>query len=355
MDSFLDSFLKLQAGLPAQFPLEFARVDGVSQVVARTVGDVRNQFLRCPFGIAQQPVHGSDDDPYQVDVLPFVETSDVVRVGDLALVEDYVDGPCMVLDVQPVADIFPAAVHRQRSSAADVVDEKRDQLLRKLIRTVVVRAVGHQRRHAVCVVVGPYEVVGRGFRGRVGAVRIVLRLFGEELLAERTSAALPARGIACRAGKLQRAVHLVGGDMVEQLPVPLSVPVLPRRFEQRQRAHDVRTRESERIPDRAVHVALGCEVDHPVDAVLPEQFTHRLEVADVAPDESVVRPLLDVPQVGKVASIGQLVEVDDPVIGVFGHEKTDHMRADEARAARDEDSALHSDWIIRRVVSGSRS
>ena len=44
MDSFLDSFLKLQAGLPAQFPLEFARVDGVSQVVARTVGDVRNQF-----------------------------------------------------------------------------------------------------------------------------------------------------------------------------------------------------------------------------------------------------------------------------------------------------------------------
>ena len=179
MDSFLDSFLELQAGLPAQFPLEFARVDGVSQVVACAVGDIRDELLRRPLGVAQQPVHRPYDHPYQVDVLPFVEAPDVVRVGDLAPVEDHVDGPCMILDVQPVAHVLPAAVHGQRLLVADVVDEQRDELLRKLVGPVVVRAVGHQRRHAVCVVVGPYEVVGRGFRGRVGAVRIVLRLFGE--------------------------------------------------------------------------------------------------------------------------------------------------------------------------------
>ena len=159
MDSFLDSFLELQAGLPAQFALEFARVDGVPHIVPRAVCDIRDEFLRRPLGVAQQPVHRPDDHPYQVDVLPFVEAPDVVRVGDLAPVEDHVDGPCMVLDVQPVADIFPAAVHRQRSSAADVVDEKRDQLLRKLIRTVVVRAVGYDSRHPVCVVEGAHEVV----------------------------------------------------------------------------------------------------------------------------------------------------------------------------------------------------
>ena len=259
--------------------------------------------------------------------------------------EDHVDGPCVVLDVEPVADVLPAAVHRKRPSAADVVDEQRNQLLRELVRTVVVRAVRHQRRHAVRVVVGPHEVVRRSLRRRVGAVRVVLRLLGEELLPERTAAALAARRGPRGAGQLQRAVHLVGRDVVEQLACPITVPVLPRSFEQRQRTHDVRTRESERIPDRAVHVALGCEVDHPVDAVLPEQFTHRFEVADVAPDESVVRPLLDVSQVGEVARIGQLVEVDDPVIGVFGHEKTDHMRADEARTARDEDSAFQFHYL----------
>ena len=354
-DGLFDPLFELQAGLPAQLVFEFARVDGVSQVVTRAVGDIRDQLFRSAFGIAQQPVHGFDDHPYQVDVLPFVETPDVVRVGDLALVEDHVDGPCVVLDVEPVADVLPAAVHGQRPSVADVVDEQRNQLLRELVGPVVVRAVRNQRRHAVRVVVGPHEVVRRSLRRRVGAVRVVLRLLGEELLAERTAAALAARRVPRGAGQLQRTVHFVGRDVVEQLARPIAVPMLPRSFEQRQRTHDVRTREGKRIPDRAVHVALGCEVDHPVDAVLPEQFTHRLEVADVAPDESVVRPLLDVSKVGEVASIGQLVEVDDPVIGVFGHEKTDHMRADEARAARDEDSALHSDWIIRRVVSGSRS
>ena len=160
-----DPLFKLQAGLPAQFALEFARVDGVPQIVACAVCDIRDELLRRPFGVAQQPVHRPDDHPYQVDVLPFVETSDVVRVGDLALVEDYVDGPCMVLDVQPVADIFPAAVHRQRPSVADIVDEQRDELLRELVGPVVVRTVGHQGRHAVGVVIGPDEVVARGFGG----------------------------------------------------------------------------------------------------------------------------------------------------------------------------------------------
>lgn len=97
-------------------------------------------------------------------------------------------------------------------------------------------------------------------------------------------------------------------------------------------------------------MAFGREVDDPVDAVLPEQFTHRLEVADVAPDESVVRPLLDVSQVGEVARIGQLVEVHDPVIGVFGHEKTNHMRADEARAARNQDGAFHGLFSVSRFM-----
>ena len=101
-DRLFDPLLELQAGLPAQLVFEFARVDGVSQVVARAVGDIRDQLFRSAFGIAQQPVHGFDDHPYQVDVLPFVETPDVVRVGDLALVEDHVDGPCVVLDVEPV-------------------------------------------------------------------------------------------------------------------------------------------------------------------------------------------------------------------------------------------------------------
>ena len=120
-DSFFDSFLELQAWLPSQFALELARVDGVPQIVACAVGDVRDKLLRRPLGVAQQPVHRPYDDPYQVDVLPLVEAPDVVRVGDLAPVEDHVDGPRVVFHVQPVAHVLPAAVHRQRPSVADML------------------------------------------------------------------------------------------------------------------------------------------------------------------------------------------------------------------------------------------
>ena len=39
------------------------------------------------------------------------------------------------------------------------VDEERYQLFRELIRTIVIRAVGYDSRHAVGVMVGTYEVV----------------------------------------------------------------------------------------------------------------------------------------------------------------------------------------------------
>ena len=348
-DSFFDSFLELQAWLPSQFALELARVDGVPQIVACAVGDVRDKLLRRPLGVAQQPVHRPYDDPYQVDVLPFVEAPDVVRVGDFALVEDHVDGPCVVLDVEPVADVLPAAVHRQRPSVADIVDEQRDELLRELVGPVVVRTVGHQRRHPVRVVVSSHEVVGRGFRSRVGAVRRVLRLFGEELLAEGPAAALPARSISLGTCQLQRPVHLVGGDVVEQFALPLAVPVFPCRLEQRERAQDVRPREGERIPDRAVDMAFGRKVDDPVDVILPEQRPQHIQVADVTLLEHVVRGILDVPQVGKVPRVGQFVQVHDPVIRVFRHEQAYYVRADKARSARNQDGAFWCHYLVSYI------
>ena len=255
----------------------------------------------------------------------------------------------MILDVQPVAHVLPAAVHGQRLLVADVVDEKRDQLLRELVGPVVVRAVGHQRRHPVRVVVGSHEVVGRGFRGRVGAVRRVLRLFGEELLAEGPAAALPARSISLGTCQLQRPVHLVGGDVVEQFALPLSVPVFPCRLEQRERTQDVRTREGERIPDRAVDMAFGRKVDDPVDVILPEQRPQHIQVADVTLLEHVVRGILDVPQVGKVPRIGQFVQVHDPVIRVFRHEQAYYARADKARAARNQDGAFWCHYLVSYI------
>ena len=158
-DGLLDAFLELEGGLPAELALELARVDGVAHVVTQAVGHIGDEVERLTFGVAEQAVDGLDDDLDEVDVLPLVEAADVVGLGYFAAVEDEVDGTGVVLDEEPVAHVLALAVDRQRLAVADVVDEQRYQLLGELVGAVVVRAVGHQSRHAVGVVICTHEVV----------------------------------------------------------------------------------------------------------------------------------------------------------------------------------------------------
>src|SRR5439155_676556 len=62
----------------------------------------------------------------------------------------------------------------------------------------------------------------------------------------------------------------------------------------------------------------------------------QLGVADVAVDEGVARIALDVLQVRRVARVGELVEVDDGVVGARREDVSNEVRADEAAPARDE-------------------
>ena len=50
-------------------------------------------------------------------------------------------------------------IYWQWLAMTDVVDEQRNQLLWELIWTVVVRAVGHDGRHTICIVESTDEVV----------------------------------------------------------------------------------------------------------------------------------------------------------------------------------------------------
>ena len=121
--------------------------------------------------------------------------------------------------------------------------------------------------------------------------------------------------------------------MVEAFALPLPVPVVLGGLEHGQGAQHIGPREGEGVLDRAVHVALGSKVDHAVDVVFLKDSAHRLEVADVGTHEHVVRGLLYILQVGKVARVGQLVQVHDTVLGVLVHEEAYDVAADEARTA----------------------
>ena len=137
-NGLLDAFLKLQTWFPTEFSLQFGRVDGIAEIMTGTVGNVGYQVQAVPLWIAQQTVNGLDDNLYNVNVLPFVETADVVCLVYLTVVEYHVDGTGMVNNIEQVAHVLALAIDRQWLAVTDIVNEQRDEFLRELIRTVVV-------------------------------------------------------------------------------------------------------------------------------------------------------------------------------------------------------------------------
>ena len=94
--------------------------------------------------------------------------ADVVGLAGRAVLQHVADAAREVLHVDPVAHLQAVAVDRQRVAVERVEDHQRDQLLRVLVRAVVVRAAADQRLEPVGVVVGADEQVGAGLGGRVG-------------------------------------------------------------------------------------------------------------------------------------------------------------------------------------------
>lgn len=85
----------------------------------------------------------------------------------------------MVFDVEPIADVRAVAVDGERFAFEDFLDHERDELLRELVRAVIVGAVCSNYGELVSVGVGACEVIASGFGGAVGAVGRVGGGFGK--------------------------------------------------------------------------------------------------------------------------------------------------------------------------------
>ena len=145
--------------VPCRVLLELARIDGITHIVPLSAGYISNQIQVSTLRATEQSINSLDNHLDDVDILPLVETADVVSLGNLTLVENHIDGTGMIHYIQPVAHILTLTIYRQWLAMTDVVDEQRNQLLRELVWAVVVRAVSHDGRHTVCIVESTNEVV----------------------------------------------------------------------------------------------------------------------------------------------------------------------------------------------------
>ena len=119
-----------------------------------------------------------------------------------------------------------------------------------------------------------------------------------------------------------------------------AAPVFQRGIQQAECADHVGLDKGPGPVDRSIDMAFGGEVHDRIDLFFAQQTKHHLAIEDIALDEPVVGRIGDCPQAFRVARIGQLVEVDDPL--AFTDKQANHCRADKAGSAGDEDG-FHDD------------
>ena len=81
--------------------------------------------------------------------------------------------------------------------------------------------------------------------------------------------------------------------------------------------NDVGLEEDARIFDRTVNMRFCRKVDHDVRVFFFKQFIHSFAVTDIRLHEAEIRVIHNRCQRGQIASIGQLVQADDPVIRIL--------------------------------------
>ena len=68
-------------------------------------------------------------------------------------------------------------------------------------------------------------------------------------------------------------------------------------------------------------MTFGREMDDSIDMILAHDGADRVNVTDVRLDESIIRTILYVMEIGKISGVGELVQIDDMVVRIFGLRK----------------------------------
>ena len=233
-DGRLEAGVERRLRRPPERP-DLPPIDGVAAVVAQPVRHELDEVARLPEQVA--------DPPGDLDVRDLVPGADVVGLARRPPPRRELDRPAVVVDVEPVAHVRSLPVERERLPFEGVGHEQRDELLRVLIRSVVVARPEDDDRQAVGHVVGVGQAVGPGLARGVGRGR------GDRV-------GLPEEAL------VPAAVDLVGRDVDEELDVRR----LLERLEQDEAPVDVGQDELAGVDDRPVDVRLGREVDDALDA-----------------------------------------------------------------------------------------
>ena len=85
---------------------------------------ISNQIQVSILRATEQSINSLDNHLDDIDILPLVETTDVIGLGNLTLVENHIDGTGMIYYIQPVAHVLTLTIYWQWLAMTDVVDDQ---------------------------------------------------------------------------------------------------------------------------------------------------------------------------------------------------------------------------------------
>lgn len=174
-----ESALEILARPPSELAFDLAGIHGVAKIVAGPIGDEADQVATRAGRARRDHIDQIADALHHTEIGAFAARANVVSLADPAVLERQCQRLRVVSDMEPVADIAAIAIDRQRLVRQSANDRVRDQLLRKMIRPVIVRAAGYQGGKSVGFPPGANEMIGRGLARRIGRVRRIGGLFAE--------------------------------------------------------------------------------------------------------------------------------------------------------------------------------
>ena len=153
-----DTVLEHGLRFPANLRLDLIRSNGITSVVTLSVLNIGNQILAdkrfSRVSFRQHVLKCLNNYINNLNIPLFVVTANVVGLKESALLLNHINSLGMILNVEPVSDIESVTVDRKLLALKSIVDNKRNQLLRELIRSVVIAAVCNICRELICVHIG---------------------------------------------------------------------------------------------------------------------------------------------------------------------------------------------------------
>ena len=90
-----------------------------------------------------------------------------------------------------------------------------------------------------------------------------------------------------------------------------------------------------------------------VNLILLHQGKHEIEITDICLDKHIIRPILDIGKIGKVARIGQLVDINDTIVRILVYKQTYYMAADEAGTSCNDYVSLEVPKLLKHFFNES--